>query len=778
MENLDSVDQVVRGTPLILETPENRNFGSSWLAALVLAAALVAAYGNTMRYPFVFDDVLDIAQNPAIRHLWPPSDLFITHSGEDAGLHSRPVVRLSFAVNYAQGGTASTLIFHLTNLGVHILAALTFFGIVRRTLRLPGLQPRFGAAAMPLALAAALLWSLHPLQTNAVTYLVQRYESMMGLFYLLAVYGVVRSAGSAHPRLWASVTVLCALLSMGCKEVGVSIPLIVLLYDRTFLAGSFRDALRRRGGMYLGLLSAWLALALLQVLTLRRAWAGAALSYTWWQYARSQPDVIVHYLRLAFWPHPLVLDYDWPLAQTWGQVLPAALVVVGLVAATAWALVRRPAWGFLGAWFFLILAPTSSVLPLADLAFVHRMYLPLAAVVMAAVVGGYLLGHRLLSGWPRLARFSGWTLVAVVVASLATRTVLRNADYRSGVSIWKETVFRRPLNARAHNNLGGALGSRGQFDEAIAHFRKALEINPEYAGARSNLGNALAGGEQFEVAIAEYRKALEIEPDDVDALNNLGIALAGRGQVEEAIAQYRKALAIEPRNAEAHYNLGNALSGRGAADEAIAHYQKALEIKPEYMKAHCNLGTALAGRGRVDEAIAHWRKALEINPDDAEVHNNLGLGLACRGQIDEAIAHYRRAAEIKPDFAAAYFNNGNALAGRGQLGEAIACYRKALKIKPDYLEAHGNLGLALAGCGQFDEAIAHYRKASEIKPDDAKAHCNLGTALAGRGQIGEAMEHFQKALDLATARNDPALADAIRAQIRSLQSGSPAGRTP
>ena len=249
-------------------------------------------------------------------------------------------------------GAAGTFAYHATNLGLHILAALTLFGIVRRTLLLPRMQPRFAAAAAPLALAVALLWSLHPLQTNAVTYSVQRYESMMGLFYLLAVYGIVRTAGSGHPRLWAGATVLSALLSMGCKEVGASIPLIVLLYDRTFLAGSFREALRRRRGMYLGLLGVWVAFALLQAATLRRNWAGGALPFAWWEYARSQPGVVLHYLRLAFWPHPLVLDYAWPLAAELGRGVSAALVVGGLAAATAWAIVFRPAWGFLGAWFF------------------------------------------------------------------------------------------------------------------------------------------------------------------------------------------------------------------------------------------------------------------------------------------------------------------------------------------------------------------------------------------------------------------------------------------
>ena len=317
-------------------------FGSPWFAVLVLVAAVLASYANSLRCPFVFDDRGDIIGNPTIRHLWPLWDVFLARFGNSVGLQSRPVVNLSFALDYAVGGL-NTLPYHVTNLAIHLLAGLALFGVVRRTLLLPRLRDRFGQPSVPLAMAVALMWAVHPLQTESVTYITQRYESIMGLFYLVAIYGVIRCSDSAHPYCWGAVTVVASLLSLGSKEVAVSLPIMILLYDRVLLSGSFAEIWRRRWGIYLGLLAAWAAFAVLQLHAVSRPWAGYALPVSWFEYARSQPGVILHYLRLVFWPHPLVLDYGWPPAQTVGDILPGAMVVAGLLAATGYAFWRWPA---------------------------------------------------------------------------------------------------------------------------------------------------------------------------------------------------------------------------------------------------------------------------------------------------------------------------------------------------------------------------------------------------------------------------------------------------
>ncbi len=743
------------------------------LAAGLLVLAAVAAYSNSFECPFAFDDHLDIVNSISIRHLWPIRDVFIVPSDGRAALHGRPVVNLSLALDYAVAGIEPRA-YHLTNLLVHLLAGLTLFGIVRRTLVLPSLGGRFAGVATPLALAVALIWTLHPLQTEAVTYVIQRYESMMGLFYLLALYAALRSGTSIHPGRWGATATAAALLSMGCKEVAVSIPITILLYDRAFLAGSFSEAWRRRRGMYVGLAAAWAAFALLFAFSFsRNRWAGYELPVSWMEYARSQFGVILHYLGLSFWPHPLVLDYGWPVARTTSDVVPGIVVIGGLAAATVYALIRWPKWGFLGAWFFLILAPTSSVMPLANLAFEHRMYLPLAAVAAAVVVGGWVAGQWLVRrGIIRLPALqaTGGLLVMSACTAFGVLTFQRNVDYQSELSLWEDTVAEAPGNEGAHNGLGIALVNVGRIDDAIAQYQRALDIRPDYIDAHNNLGIALLREARIDEAIAQFQKSLAIKPDYAKARNNLGVALLREARIDEAIAQFQQALDIRPDYAEAHKNLGNALMKCGRFDEAIGHYQQAITIEPDYADAHNDLGNALVKRGQANEAIAHFRKALELRPDYAEAHHSFGVALAERGEIDEAIAQYRQALEIRSDYPDAENNLGNALMKCGRFEEAIGRYQQALRIKPDYAGAHNNLGIALAERGRLDEAIPHFYKALELRPDYAAARKNLGAALTARGRLDEAILQFETVLktmpDDIAAHDNLGIAQSQREEIR------------
>jgi len=595
--------------------------GAVALACGVLVLAALAAYHNSFSVPFIYDDSAAITDNPTIQHLWPIWPALSPPPGLTTS--GRPIVNLSLAINYALGGVQVGG-YHAVNLAIHILAGLTLFGLMRRTLLRSASAGRWKAGAlasnvatssMVMAFAIALIWTLHPLQTAAVTYTVQRAESLMGLFYLLTLYCFVRGTNSNSSGIrplssgfWYLCSFLCCLLGMATKEVMVSAPLMVLLYDRTFIAGSFRDAWQKRWRLYLGLAATWLLLACLVAGTggNRNGSAGFGGGVSSWAYALTQFPAISRYLRLSLWPHPLVFDYGRALVKPGVSVIPYVLIVAVLVAGTLAGLWRGRALGFAGIWFFAILAPSSSVVPVATETMAeHRMYLPLAAVIALLVLGCHALAGR-----RSLPVLFGFAIL------LGFFTLRRNEDYSSALAIWSDTVAKSPRNARAQNQLGFALLQTGRSSEALQPLEEAVRLEPADAEAHRNLGVVLDTMGRVIEAVGQYKEALQIKPDYADAHNSLGNVLARQGRIPEAIGHYEEAVRLNPQNASIHNNLGLALARTGKMAEAIEQFQEALRIKPDYADAHHNLGHAWANRGDVPEAIGELEEALRLNPND------------------------------------------------------------------------------------------------------------------------------------------------------------------
>ncbi len=262
-----------------------------------------------------------------------------------------------------------------------------------------------------------------------------------------------------------------------------------------------------------------------------------------------------------------------------------------------------------------------------------------------------------------------------------------------------------------------------------------MTLKPDFVEAHNNLGNASKARGDLDEAVASYRRALALRPDSAPAHNNLGVALSEQGRLDEAVASHRRALELEPGYAEAHNNLGNAFQGQERLDEATACYRRALELRPDYAPAHNNLGNASKARGDLDEAVASYRRALALRPAFVEGHNNLGVALLERGDLDEAVASCRHAVRLRPDYAAAHNNLGNIFQERGDLDEAVASHRRALELDPGCAEAHNNLGSALLKQGRLEEAMASYRHARDLRPEYAEAHMNLGMALLLAGDF-------------------------------------------
>ncbi len=715
---------------------------------VVLGGAACAVYCPSLNSPFIFDDSTSVTDNSSIVRLWPligdSEDRGPLNPPADLPTSGRPLVNLSLAINYSFGQW-NPVGYHVFNLIVHVLSAFLLMAIVRRTLCLDYFAGRFVQSSAPLAFFVALLWALHPLQTETVVYVTQRTELMVGFFYLATLYCSLRywaADSGAGRNTWLALAITACLAGMACKEVMVSAPVIVLLFERTFIRGSLRRAMQKSWPLYVGLFLSWGLLLYLNYNAPRAESAGFHFrvpGYAWWF---TQTKVLLMYLKLTVWPSPLSIHYEMPYLETLGAAWPWLASVVLLVIVTLVLLWRGSAIGFVGAWMFLILSPTLVVPIVTEVAAERRMYLPLAALVTAVVVGGYWLVQET-AVWlapanasrssPRwLAGFAA-TIALLAAAAFGLASVVRLALYRDPIALWKDALATNRDDFTAHNNLAAVLVGAGRADEAIEHSREALRLRPGY----------------------------------FDAHINLGLALASLGKFSEAIAQYQAALSIQPDAADAYYNLAVAFAMTARSQEAIEHYRKALEIRPDFPTAHNNLAVLLASRGDRYEAMEHYQRVIQLRPDDAVAHANIAIALAAEGRLQEAIEHYQRAVQLDPNSVTVQNNLGNALAKVGRPEEAVAHLEAAVRLKPDAASIHNNLGVTLADLGRFPEAIEQYQQAIQQEATYAAAYFNLAKSSAKLNRAGEALAAAERGLELAQSTGKTALVRQIETWLKN-----------
>jgi tetratricopeptide (TPR) repeat protein len=578
---------------------------AGWPALLVLAIVIALIYGRAAHSPFVHDDNTSVLGNPSIARLFPllgtskhPGPL---NPPRDAVTSGRPLVNLTLAVNYYFGGY-DTLGYHIVNIAVHILSTLLLYGVIRRTLLLERFRRQFAGVSRELALACAAIWAVHPLQSDSVEYVSQRTESMMGLFFLATLFASIRyfTADWRAARVVAGLTATVACLcGMACKEVMVAAPVMALLFDWTFISGSIRRAVKTSWPLYCGLASGWLLLLALNTNAPRSHAAGlnAGLpAYVWWF---TQAKVVLLYLKLAIWPWPLVIHRDAPLIWTFAAATWWLIPVALLGAASVILLWRRNAFGYLGVWFFIILSPTLVVPMPSEVVAERRMYLPLAAVVVAGVVGGFAaLARREASArretpqppsvagssprpaaLPKLMTAAGaLTIVFCVVTSW------RLSAYRDAVTIWQDAVAHQPQNVRATINFGCALEDAGRRQEAIEQFERALEIDPGHPDvglAHRSLGLAFARLRQPERAIDHLQLAMRLRPDVANDHDALGSMLLSVHRFPEALDQLEMAVRQDPTDVLAHANLASAYANLGHSREALAAAEHARALARE-----------------------------------------------------------------------------------------------------------------------------------------------------------------------------------------------------
>lgn len=578
------------------------------LALLALAAGVIAAYSNSLHVPFLLDDSGAIVENSSLR---PPFDIGTLWrppvTGTTAG---RPFLNLSFAGNYAVSGLKVES-YHLVNIALHVCSGLLLMGLVRGTLDSARLRSRFHTDAHLIAFIVGALWALHPLLSQSVTYVSQRAESLMGTCAFLVLYLFMRSMESTPRYVWLAGSIAACFCGMATKEVMVTIPILVLLYDRAFFSNSFGTALRRRPAYYAALFSAWGFLAWLMVNSrLAERGVGFASGVSAATYGLVQLRAVATYVKLAFWPSPLVFDYGIEVMHE--PVRFAGLLVIVMVVAVAsilWSWRRHIGVGFLCASFFLLIAPSSSVIPVILQPMAEsRMYLPLSSLIALVTLGAYAAGGR--------RALFGLGLVALLFAGLTYR---RNQDYETALRLWTETVAIMPNSSRAQLSLADALVDAKRQEEALSHYEAALRLRPDYG----------------------------------EAHNNLAILLGNvPGKELEALDHLVRAAALLPTYAEVRYNLANALARTPERlPEAIRLLESAVRLKPDYFEARNNLANLLAQTpGREGEVLSQFEAAARLRPDNIALRYNLGMAYGRAGRRSDAIKEFRSVLALEPTF--------------------------------------------------------------------------------------------------------------------------------
>ena len=744
---------------------------------LLLVAAVLLVFGQTLRHQFVnFDDDQYFSFNPHVQAgLTPAGMAWAFQTTYASNWHPLTWLSLMLDVELFGPGPAGP---HMTNVVLHAANTVLLFLLLRR---LTGMYWQ--------SWVVAVLFGVHPLHVESVAWAAERKDVLSGLFFMLTLLMYARyveksnSAGaragvqSPKSKVFYGLTLLFFALGLMSKPMLVTLPFVLLLLDYWPLERftihdpdpcrvlaihrSLRFTIRRliREKVPFFVLSA--ASCVVTVLAQQKAVA----TIEWLPMPMRIGNalvVYVTYLGQMFYPAGLAVFYPHPGVSlpSWKVALALVLIFGISVAVLVWRR-KHPYLPVGWLWYLGTLVPVIGLMQVGEQAQADRYtYLSLIGVFVMLVWGAGETFERW--RYRRQALGAGGFIVAAALMGCAS---IQTSYWHNSESLWKHTLACTSENYVAQNNLGIALAAPGRSGEAIEHFKRAVEIKPDYAEAHNNFGLLLAERHRYAEATGHFQIALELEPDYADAHNNFGLLLAARDRPAEAMEQFQKAIALKGNSAEAHNNLGLLLVSLDRPGEAIGHYEQALALKPDYADAQKNLGLALAALDRPDEAIGHWEQALRIRPDDAEAHRNLGLALAGKGRFTEAIEHWEQALRLKPDDAEAHYNLGVALVQLGKGQEAIGHWEQALRLKPDYAEAHYNLGVALVQQGRVQEAIGHWEQALRLKPDYAEAHYSLGIALEQTGRGPEAIKHYEQALQV---KPDYVEAQNRLAQLRAL----------
>lgn len=702
-------------------------------AALLILAAGLLAYSNSFWGIFVFDDATEIGTNPSIQTIWP---LTTSMLNVDGTLPARPIPYFTFALNHALHGT-SVAGYHIVNLAIHLGCGLLLFSMVHTSCLIS--KNRYFTqdnVAILVAALVATLWVVHPLTTQAVTYIYQRMESLMVLCYLGVFVTFLRGLeveGRSRRFWWGLSVVICA-TGMACKEVMISAPVAVLLYDWIFVERRLGRIFSTRGWYYVLLCSTWGIMGL--VIWLQRSkysefHASNAPSPS--EYFLTQPAAILLYVRLTFLPLGQCIDYGWKPLRNLPEILPPLLAVIAMLIGTIMTLWRMPRVGLVMLLFFLILGITSSFVPVADLVNEHRAYLPSAMLMTLFVLG---VVHPCLQWFDRDRPVSRQTLLAIgsvgffLAILLGGLTYARNQKYHSYEAMWTDATAKAPQNLRAERALMVWLASSGRALESVDRARSLLVKTPDMPERHLNLAIALHLNNEPAEAEVQAKLAIDQLPNSEDAFYILGCAYDKLGKKREAETAFRKSLEILPTFVDANHTLGHLLAAEGKVSDGAEFLERAVNIHPLHEGALQDLAVAYDLLDRTEESEATFRRLLKVNPQHRVARDSYALLLQRLGRLDEAVAQYEYLVEQDPGDVGPRMNLAIACAMQGDVPRGIELLHEAEQIEPGNAEVQANLAQMLRRAGRDQLASTHFRRALAIRPTWAEVEVGYAELLA------------------------------------------------
>ncbi len=688
----------------------NQKYKLLALSSIILLGVFI--YSNTFKGAFHFDDVPSIVDNQAIRSIWNLQAIWDFWP-------TRFITYFSMAFNYHLS-QLNVFSYHFFNLIVHLITSILVWWFVLLIFSTPVMVgQKIAKRAKLVALFAALFFVAHPIQTQGVTYIIQRATSLATLFYLLSISLYVKSRllqqqekALIVSRLFYCTSLIALVMAMFTKEIAISLPLTILLCEVCFLKTKKWINLKYLAPFFITILIIPFTMFLtksVDFIGMRRA-LEPTIRISSWQYLFTQFRVIVTYLRLLFMPINQNLIYDYPITKSLLELSTLAslifLIIILTIAVRIFSKYRLISFCIF--WFFLTLLPESSIIPINDVIYEHRLYLPMVGFSLFLVsLVYYIFENRALK--------SMVIALLIITSSYAVITYRRNFVWKDELTLWNDVMYKSPGEPRPYNGRGKVYYELGNILEAFSDFNRAIEIKPDYVEAYNNRGIIYKKRGDLKQALSDFNKAIEINPGYEKAYNNRGAIYYEQNNIAQASSDYSRAIEINPNFAEAYYNRGVVYYEQGNLLQATSDFTRAIEINPNFADAYSNRGNIYLGRGEFTQAIYDYTKAIKINPNLAKVYNNRSNAYTQQGKILEALSDCTKAIEIDPNLAEVYLNRGLSYVDQGSFAQAISDFTKAIEIKPSFTDAYYNRSVVYCySLKEYNKAWADVHKLKEL----------------------------------------------------------------